>query len=47
MAFEELGELEDAKTFYDAVISQYPNSKEAERATNRKKSLGKKKKKSA
>ena len=47
MAFEEMGELEDARTFYDAVISQYPNSKEADKATARKKALGKKKKKSA
>lgn len=43
VCFQELGMLEDAKPFYDEVISKFPKSKEADRAKSRLKAISKKK----
>lgn len=39
VSFQELGLREEAKTFYDEVISKYPKSEEARRAKNRLKNV--------
>jgi TolA-binding protein len=43
VCFQELGMLDDAKPFYDEVISKFPKSKEADRARSRLKAMSKKK----
>lgn len=43
VCFQELGMLDDAKPFYDEVISKFPKSKEADRARSRLKAMAKKK----
>ena len=43
VCFQELGMLDDAKPFYDEVISKFPQSKEADRARSRLKAMSKKK----
>ncbi|MBN8539511.1 MAG: tetratricopeptide repeat protein [Deltaproteobacteria bacterium] len=43
VCFQELGMLDDAKPFYDEVISKFPKSKEADRARSRLKAISKKK----
>jgi TolA-binding protein len=43
VSFQELGMLDDAKPFYDEVISKFPKSKEADRARSRLKAISKKK----
>lgn len=43
VCFQELGMLEDAKPFYEEVISKFPKSKEADRARSRLKAIAKKK----
>lgn len=42
VCFQELGMIEEAKAFYDEVMSKFPKSKEAEKAASRMKKLKKK-----
>lgn len=42
VAFQELGMKDEAKTFYDEVVTKFPKSEEARRARIRLKSVGKK-----
>lgn len=43
VCFQELGMFDDAKPFYEEVISKFPKSKEADRARSRLKAMSKKK----